>query len=298
MTYSITACDAGAGQLGIAVQTHFPAAGAVVPWARPGIGAIATQGLVRVEFGPLGLNLLEQGAGAQSALNSLLDGDRDSERRQLAIIRTSGDVAVHTGSRCVAYADHRIGPDYSVQANMMKRPGAPDAMAEAFGAASGSLLERMLAALQAAEATGGDVRGPQSAAARVVASDAATDPDGAICDLRVDLDADPLRRLGDLVNQHEAQILDRTAHKHAAIGEVEKALDMFRAARERAPDASEMQFWQAVGLVTKYGQSAQGRRLFAGLVAEQPQWRDLLARMLEQCWFDNPEAIKQVLGAE
>jgi uncharacterized Ntn-hydrolase superfamily protein len=295
MTYSITAYDPAAAQLGVALQTHLPGAGAMVPWLRAGVGAIATQALVWVEFGPLGLRLLEEGATPQNALRTLLEGDSEADRRQLAVLGASGQVAVHTGKRCVPFAGHRLGSGYSVQANMMKRAGVPEAMAEAFEGTSGSLLERMMAALEAAEAMGGDIRGPQSACAMVAGTDDVTKGRSVICDLRVDLDSDPVRRLGELVDQHEAQRLDRTAHKLAATGDLHKATEMFGMARDRAPDASEMQFWQAVGLACKYGDLGRARQLFADLVAREPQWRDLLTRMAEAGWFERPEAIERML---
>ena len=167
-TYSIVARDPVTGEMGVAVQSHWFSVGSVVAWAEAGVGAIATQSLVNISFGPRGLDLLKQGDNAATALKSLIEADAGREVRQLAIVDSKGRVAAYTGTRCIAEAGHITGETYSVQANLMLSDTVWPAMAAAFEQANGPLAERMLAALEAAQAEGGDIRGQQSAALLVV----------------------------------------------------------------------------------------------------------------------------------
>ncbi|HEV8597633.1 MAG TPA: DUF1028 domain-containing protein [Candidatus Dormibacteraeota bacterium] len=168
MTYSIVARDKDTGEFGVAVQSHYFQVGPTVPWAIAGVGAVATQSMVNVSFGPLGLNYLGAGYTAEQALKALLAGDSEPQSRQVALVDASGGVAVHTGSRCIPAAGHKTGDGFSVQANLMEKDTVWDAMYEAYTASHEPLAERMLAALDAAEAEGGDIRGKQSAAMLVV----------------------------------------------------------------------------------------------------------------------------------
>ncbi len=167
-TYSLVARDPESGDLGVAVQSHWFAVGQIVSWARPGVGAVATQSIAEPAYGPRLLDLLEQGHTAPDALARLLAGDEGSGYRQVAVVDAHGRVGVHTGERCIPFAGDERGEQFSAQANMMATPGVWPAMARAFDAASGPLARRMVAALHAAEAHGGDVRGRQSAALLVV----------------------------------------------------------------------------------------------------------------------------------
>lgn len=168
MTYSIVALDRKTGELGVAVQSHYFQVGPVVPWAMAGVGAIATQSRVNVSFGPLGLDYLQAGYSAAQTLKALLAGDPEPYLRQVAVLDASGGVAVHTGEKCIQAAGHKTGDGFSVQANLMERETVWDAMAQAFRSTDGPLAERMMAALEAAEGEGGDIRGKQSAAMLVV----------------------------------------------------------------------------------------------------------------------------------
>ena len=170
-TYSIVAYDEATGQLGVAVQSHWFSVGALVPWAKAGVGAVATQSFVRVEYGPEGLALMEEGVSAEEALAQLVAQDAQSAVRQVAMIDVKGSVAAHTGDKCIEYAGHRVGKNYSVQANLMASDQVPRAMAEGFEKAEGDLAERLMVALEAAEAAGGDIRGKQSAAILVVSGE-------------------------------------------------------------------------------------------------------------------------------
>jgi uncharacterized Ntn-hydrolase superfamily protein len=167
-TYSIVAWDAASGQLGVAVQSHFFAAGTVVPWAEAGVGAIAVQSFPDSRYSKLGLELMRAGKSAPEALKSLLATDEARETRQVAMVDARGGVSAHTGSRNIPAAGHLLGANFSVQANLMANDGVWPAMARAFESATGELAERLLAALDAAQQAGGDIRGKQSAAMVVV----------------------------------------------------------------------------------------------------------------------------------
>ncbi len=167
-TFSIVARDPLTGQMGVAVQSHWFSVGSLVSWGRAGVGVVATQSMVEVSYGPLGLELMVDGKTAQETLTVLKNRDSEEAIRQVAIIDAVGNVAVHTGSRCIQAAGHIAGENYSVQANMMDNNTVWPAMAEAFEKSSGKLFERLLLTLQAAQDAGGDVRGKQSAAILVV----------------------------------------------------------------------------------------------------------------------------------
>src|SRR6266436_220725 len=168
-TYSIVARDPGSGELGAAVQSHYFATGAVVTWADAGVGAVATQAMVDPDYGKLGIELMRAGKSAPETLAALLAADAGREIRQVAMLDAQGRVAAHTGSLTIPAAGHLVGEQFSVQANMMTRATVWPAMAAAYRAARGDLAERMIAALEAAEGEGGDIRGRQSAAMLVVA---------------------------------------------------------------------------------------------------------------------------------
>ncbi len=171
MTYSIVVRDPRTGRFGVAVQTRYFSVGSVVPWAEPGVGAVATQSFTEISYGPRGLELMRAGASSLEALETLLAEDDGRDLRQVAMVDANGSVAVHTGARCVQAAGHAIGDGFSAQANMMERDTVWDAMVAAYAAAGGDLGERLMAALRAAEAEGGDMRGRQSAAMLVVEGD-------------------------------------------------------------------------------------------------------------------------------
>ena len=194
MTYSIVAADLAKGAFGVAVQTHQPSVGALCPYAQAGVGAVATQSIVEPAYGPRGLAAMHTGESASEALARLLADDEQRELRQVAFVDRTGEVAAHTGDRCIRYASHVVGDTFSCQANMMRGDGVPEAMAVAFSSAVGSLAHRMLSALDAAQAAGGDIRGMQSAALIVVTATSRLDR-------RVDdhvRPLDELRRLVDL----------------------------------------------------------------------------------------------------
>lgn len=296
MTYSIVAFDAATEQFGVAVETHQPSVGAWVPWLKPGVGAVATQSWTNVGFGPLGLKLLGGGLSAEHTLAALLASDPERARRQVAVIDRAGNVAVHTGERCIAHAGHQTGVGYSVQANMMLHPTVPAAMAGAFEDAQGSLAERLMRALHAAEGEGGDIRGAQSAALLVVSSEAEPDWENIVCNLRVDDHTNPIMELRRLVDQHIANALSDQGYAQAKRGEIDAAIQTWAQARARAGDATEMQFWQAVTLADEYGRFGEGRALLHDLAMREPQWIELVRRLVPAGLLTHPETVAQLLG--
>lgn len=202
-TFSIVACDAAEEAWGVAVSSKFPAVGAVVPWARAGVGAVATQSYAKIGFGTDGLNLMADGRSAEDALSELLAADDGRETRQVALVDCSGGVAAHTGGDCHDWAGHKIGAGFSVQGNLLAGEAVVDAMATGYLQAEGELADRLVAALRAGEYAGGDKRGKQSAAVLVVRPGGGYGGDNdRYLDLRVDDAAEPVQRLDELVRMH------------------------------------------------------------------------------------------------
>ena len=274
MTYSIAARDPETGAFGVAVQSHYFGVGSVVPWVAADVGAVATQANGLVSYGPLGLERMRNGEPAPAALAALLAADEERETRQVAMVDRNGVAAVHTGASCIAYVGARTGEGWSVQANMMRRDGVPDVMAEAYTGATGDFLDRLLATLDAAEAAGGDVRG-QQAAALVVAS--AADASGPSIRLHVEDDDEPLVALRRLVQMRRAyDELDR-AFERLQRGELDGLLPALEHARELAPGSTEIRF-RLAGMLTMMG-DPRGRPMLDALYAEEPGWRELIPRM-------------------
>ena len=273
MTYSIVARDPATGDLGIGVQTHQPAVGAIVPWIRPLVGAVATQASVNPHFGPQGLALMESGLDAATALKGILATDEGAGRRQVALLPQFGPPAVHTGTNCIPFAAHQTGEHYCAQANMMRSEGVPAAMSAAFEAATGHLAVRIMAALEAAQAAGGDIRGSQSAAILV----RRPGPFDYTWDLRIDNDANPNARLRELVNiRLAAAVLDHRAEDAPTLDVL--LADFETANRLHASD--EQTFWFAVqGLSGAGGATDRAAALLAPIFDRAPQWKDLLHRI-------------------
>jgi uncharacterized Ntn-hydrolase superfamily protein len=269
MTYSIVARDPETGELGVAVQSHYFQVGPVVPWGLAGVGAVATQSNVNISFGPAGVELMRLGCPAGGALAAVLAGDPEREARQCAMVDAAGRAAAHTGAGCIAEAGHRVGDGFSVQANLMERDTVWDAMAGAFEAAGGPLAERMLAALDAAEEEGGDVRGRQSAAMVVLSGR----PSGRVwedrvIDLRVEDHHEPLLELRRLLRY-------RRAYQAAAAGDVAG----YRRALEIAPEIVQLRFFAGVALA-RAGEWDEALVLLREAVEVEPRWRLTLPRMV------------------
>jgi uncharacterized Ntn-hydrolase superfamily protein len=205
-TYSIVGCDLEAGQWGVAVQSKFLAAGSLVPWAEPGVGAIATQALANPRYGPNGLELLREGLSAVEVVERLTTADEGRDHRQLGVVDAQGRGASFTGAECMDWAGGRTGPGYAAQGNILVSAETVDALATSFEQTEGqSLAERLLECLAAAQAAGGDRRGQQAAGLLVVERDGGY---GGLSDIVVDLRVDdherPVSELARIYELHQA----------------------------------------------------------------------------------------------
>jgi uncharacterized Ntn-hydrolase superfamily protein len=277
-TYSIVARDPSTGDLGVAVQSHWFGVGAVVAWARPGVGAVATQSVVEVAHGPNTLERLQEGLVAPAALGAVLREDPLAHFRQLGVVDAGGGVAVHTGSGCIPCAGEAAGEELACQANMMANDTVPAAMAGAYSAHDGDLAERLLAALDAAEDGGGDVRGRQSAALLVVPAQG--EPWRVRFDVRVEDHADPLGELRRLVRLARAYEMAGQADELAAEGAHTQATQLYLAAAELAPESDELTFWAGLGAAAKDLDAGLG--LVRRAAAHKPAWLTLLDRLSEE----------------
>ena len=280
MTYSIAARDPQTGELGVAVQSAYFTVGPVVPWVEAGVGAVATQSLVNVAFGPGGLGLLRAGFGAAKVVEALLAADSDPDGRQLAVVDASGAAAAHTGPRCIPAAGHHVGEGYSCQANLMERDTVWRAMADAFEAAAGlALPERLIAALRAAEAEGGDIRGRQSAAI-VVATGQPTGRawDDRTIDLRVDDHADPVEELARLLRIRRAFQAALAGERVLSTGAPADLLEARRRALEIAPEMVQLRLMAGISYA-QAGQWDDAVALVREVIAVEPRFREALSRM-------------------
>jgi uncharacterized Ntn-hydrolase superfamily protein len=265
MTYSLVARDSATGELGVAVQTKAFAVGSVVPWAESGVGAVATQSFSERSYGPLGLELMRAGRPPDLALAALVTADARQQVRQVGMVDAQGRAAAHTGDCCIAEAGHVTGDGFSAQANMMASAEVWPAMAEAYVAATGSFAERLLSALDAGEAAGGDFRGRRTAAMLVVGGQPSGRPwDDRVIDLRVDDHEEPLAELRRLVQLSEAYRRLGTLDGEVSAEEIERA----RAAGVREDDLE----WYAVTAAWRGGDLPGARRRLDALIARNPRW--------------------------
>ncbi len=275
-TYSIVACDPVTGELGVAVQSHWYGVGTVVPWAEPGVGAVATQSIAERAYGPQACDLLRAGGEPSAVLEQLTAADAAAPLRQVGVVDAQGRVTVHTGESCIEHAGHRTGAGFSCQSNMMTRPTVPDAMAAAYEGARGPLDERLMAALDAAEREGGDVRGRQSAA--LVTVPAGGEHWRRLLDLRVDDHPDPLAELRRLLRLQRAYDMSEAAEELAAEGRHHDAAPLFERAAELAPDSDELMFWAGLA-AAQAGDTALALDRVRAAAALNPGWLELLNRL-------------------
>jgi uncharacterized Ntn-hydrolase superfamily protein len=296
-TFSIVARDAATGELGVAVQSHWFQVGPLVPWAEAGVGAVATQSFVKVDYGPLGLQLMKQGMSAQQALDKLLAEDSERDVRQVAMVDAKGRVAAWTGPKCIAAAGDETGDGFSVQANMMATPEVWPAMAAAFRQAHGDLADRMLAALEAAQSVGGDLRGRQSAALIVVRATSDGKPwNDRLVDLRVDDSLRPLVELRRLLGLHRAYAEMNAGDAALALGNTQEALDHYSAAARMEPDIPELPFWEAVTMAST-GRVEEALPIFHRVFALAPRWSILVQRLPAVGQLpDDPELMRRILA--
>jgi uncharacterized Ntn-hydrolase superfamily protein len=276
MTYSIVARDPESGELGVAVQSHWFSVGPIVPWARPGVGAVATQANAEAAYGPRALDLLEQGVSAPDALARLLAADPLSASRQVAVVDAHGQVAAHTGAECMSFAGDIQADGVSCQANIMASAEVWPAMLDAYLAGTGSLATRLLTALNVGEASGGDLRGRQSAAILVVP--ASGEPWETVSSLRVEDHAEPLVELARLAKLDEAYRIAGEGDERLAEGRHDEASALFARACELAPESDELRFWAGLG-AAQVGDMETGLAQVRAAIAAHNGWLELLRRL-------------------
>ena len=280
MTYSIVARDKDTGELGVAVQSHYFQVGPVVPWAVAGVGAVATQSMVNISFGPLGLDYLRAGYSAEHAVKALIAGDAEPQGRQLAIVDANGGVAAYTGPSCIPAAGHRTGDGFSVQANLMEKDTVWDAMYEAYTSSREPLAERLVAALDAAESQGGDIRGKQSAAMLVVSGrPTGRSWEDRLIDIRVEDAPDPNKELRRLLRVKRAYMALGDGERAAAAGDQSIAAAKLQEALSLAPEMEEIAFWGGLGMA-QAGMVDQGCDLMMRAVKKDHRWIETINRLV------------------
>ncbi|MGA5546214.1 DUF1028 domain-containing protein [Mycobacterium sp. NPDC051198] len=287
MTYSVVVRDPVSGDLGVAVQSHFFAVGAVVPWAEAGVGAVATQFVPDTRYGRLGLDVLRTGSTAAETLARLLSQDDHPELRQVAMVDARGGVAVHTGAQCIRAAGSRVGDGWSVQGNVLESERVLDAMAAAITETRSErdLARRLVAVLRAAENAGGDVRGSQAAGVLVVSSIPGTDP---VVDLRVDDSADPVTELERLLIRHRATAqlgpalgLVVAGDNRTAPAQLDAALaGAYEAGRTADGSNPEVPLWRAV-LLARAGRFEEARAEYRAALRCEPRLHDMGERLAD-----------------
>lgn len=294
MTYSIVAQDPKTGQLGVAVQTFNLAVGSWVSWAAGGVAAIATQALAERKYGTEGLKLIEAGKSAEEALEILLSADAKRAYRQVSMIDASGNIATHTGRCCLPEANSYVGDSFCTQANMMVRNTVWGAMAEAYQDAEGDFPDRLMAALDSAQAEGGDMRGKQTAALLIVDTVKSDIP---LIDLRVDHDPEPLRQLHRMLRLHRAYMLEYKIADYVEAGNKELVYDIIEKIGQLAPDEQYLHCLRALHLERVLGLREQALAILQPLIEQHPEWRWYLQREFVASQQNGcPELDRQLLA--
>lgn len=303
-TYSIVAKDPQTDEFGVAVQTHQMTVGNFVPWLEAGVGALATQALGNIRFGPMGLALLRQGIPALRVVDALVATDEQAIHRQLALVDSEGRVAAWTGEGCIEHAAHYTGDGYAVQANMMTKETVVDAMAGAYEGAAGDLAQRMMKALEAAQVEEGDIRGMQSAALKVVPGKPPTFSDPVEWrpryDLRVDEHEDPISELSRLVRLRRAQLVDQDGHRALDDGDTQAALTHWAEARTLAPELEELAYWQGLALADEPADVDKAVDILRPMLLEDPRrehWIELIGRVDQAGLFERQGAAQDLMEA-
>jgi uncharacterized Ntn-hydrolase superfamily protein len=297
MTYSIVAQDPSTGEMGVAVQSHWFAAGGIVPFAEAGVGAVATQATTEASYGPRGLDFMRAGATANEALNELLARDEQADIRQVAMVDAAGKVATHTGARTIPEAGDAAGEGFSCQANMMWNATVWDAMASAYSGAAGDLASRLLEALDAAEAQGGDIRGRQAAGILIVGPDRMDEPwRGVKMHLHTDDHEAPLGELRRLVELQRAYDLMERAGEQEHEGDQAGAAHSLATALTAVPESDEIRFWGGIALA-EAGMTDTAETLLRPTFAAYPGWEELLRRLIAHKQIElTPEVAARLLS--
>lgn len=296
-TYSIVAYDPVTGDMGVAVQSHWFSVGTVVSWGEAGVGVIATQSFANVSFGPRGLEMLKQGKSPKEVVDELLKTDEGRDFRQLAVLDAKGNVAAFTGEKCIQFAGNITGDGFSVQANLMANDRVWPAMAEAFKNSNGTLAERMLIALEAAESAGGDIRGRQSAALLVVRGKSTGKSwEDRLVDLRVDDSSEPLIELRRLLNVHLAYEHMNNGDLAVEKNDMETAMKEYSAAMEMFPENLEMKYWTAITLANN-GKFEIALPMLKDIFTKNKNWKELTPRLIPSGLLNvTEEQLNQIMN--
>lgn len=279
-TYSIIARDSATGEMGVAVQSHWFSVGTIVSWGEAGVGVVATQSFVNPALGQDGLQLMARGLSAPEVLDSLLAADEGRAVRQVAMLDREGRAKAFTGKNCIHAAGHQTGKQYAVQANMMRNSKVWPAMAAAYENAEGPLAERLLAALEAAEAAGGDIRGKQSAALLVVRGEATGKVwEDRVVDIQIADHPTPLGELRRILKVHRAYEQMNAGDLAVEKGDMAQAMEHYSAAESMFPDNLEMRYWHAVTLANT-GEVEEALPLFKFVFDRDTSWRKLTTRLV------------------
>lgn len=296
-TYSIVARDPQTGEMGVAVQSHWFSVGSIVAWGEAGVGVVATQSFVNPSFGPRGLDLLKKGMTAKEVVELLISTDEGSELRQLAIVDAKGNSFAFTGSKCISEAGHYIGSGYSVQANMMLSNTVWDAMAKAFENSDSPLAERLVAALEAAQNEGGDIRGKQSACLLVVRGNATGNLwEDRLIDLRVEDHPEPVKEIKRLLTVYRAYEHMNSGDLAVEKNDIKLAMHEYNSAMQMFPDNLEMKFWTAVALVNN-GEIEKSLPMFKEIFSSDKNWKALTPRLVPSGLLNvTNEELKKILS--
>lgn len=294
-TYSIVAYDEETGQLGVAVQSHWFSVGTLVPWIKAGVGAVATQSFVKVEYGPNGLKLMGKGFSAEDALKILVEEDENSAVRQVGMVDAKGNASAFTGENCIQFAGHIVGKNYTVQANLMASATVPTAMVRAYEITRGELVDRLMAALEAAQKEGGDIRGKQSAAIVVVSGEpTGIDWKDKLFDLRIEDHPEPIKEMKRLIRVSRAYQHANQGDLYIETGEIDKALKEYDLAAEYYPENPELPFWTAVSLAS-VDRVDEALLIFKEVFEKAPDLRDLIPRLIPAGLLpDDEELVKKI----
>ena len=297
-TFSIVALDKATGEIGVAVQSHWFSVGSSVPWAEAGVGAVATQSFIDPSYGVLGLDLMRAGKSASETLAALLKADANAASRQVGMVDAQGRTASHTGAACIAEAGQAGGEGFTCQANMMMKNTVWNAMAKAYQSTPGELVDRLVAALEAAQREGGDIRGRQSAAIIVVRGRSTGMAwKDRLYDLRVEDHADPIGEIKRLVRLNKAYNHMNTGDEWLTAGKTAEAMAEYTAGMRIYPDNPEMIFWPAVTLAAT-GKVGDSLPLFRKVFAVDPNWAELLRRLPAAGQFPKDEVLMKRILAE
>jgi uncharacterized Ntn-hydrolase superfamily protein len=300
MTYSIVARDRKTGEMGVAVQSHFFSVGSIVTWARAGVGAVATQAMVDVKYGPLGLELMSGGKSPGEALRALLNADPNSDSRQVAMVDSKGRVAAHTGEKCLPHAGHVVGDGFSCQGNIMRNDRVWGAMKKTFEKnRSLPLAERMVSALEAAEEAGGDIRGKQSSAILVVSPELKPNHwEGKLVELRVEDHPAPVPELKRLLRYQRGYEWANRGDDLLTAKDYPKALDAYSRALSLVPEIDELKYWVGIGLLSS-GKAEKGEKLLKEVIAKDRNWAQV-TRGVAKVGSPPiaPEVLKRILGTK